>query len=48
VLAAIKDRSRLPKLQAALELSRFHGVGVAGVVFMGDTNVTSKYLYAQR
>lgn len=46
VLAAIKDRSRLPQLQAALELSRFHGVGVAGVVFMGDTNISSKNHYA--
>lgn len=46
VLSAIKDRSRLPQLQAALELSRFHGVGVAGVVFMGDTNIQSKYHYA--
>jgi Mrp family chromosome partitioning ATPase len=46
VLAAIKDQSRLPQLQAAFELTRFHGVGVAGVVLMGETRIGSKYPYA--
>lgn len=46
VLATIKDRSKMPQLQVALDLSRYHGVEVAGVVFMGDTKINAKSQYA--
>jgi Mrp family chromosome partitioning ATPase len=48
VIATIKDQSKLPQLQAALELSRYHGVGIAGVVFMGDTRIGSRNHYPQQ
>ena len=46
VLATIKDRSKMPQLQVALDLSRYHGIEVSGVVFMGDTKINSKNHYA--